>query len=278
MNDLELAISATLRADAQEAAMSTDTSHEYELLEGRMDDLDRRHRRRLWVGGIAAAAAVVLVVVGVRAIGVGVDGATPPAGPGPSSSPTPRFTSTAFTPATSLVVPEWIRQSHAITSGGHPGELTWRACWDSCPGVEPSTMLFLGIESVRTGRGSSEYTAVTSAQQVVDRLAEMQRLGEISLSDRTQVVVDGHPGTMFSAQEKATITDGFACESVLGTSCFDLNAGDWDRLVVLDYNSRVIVIVASTAANNPERPKIQAQFEQMLPTVRFGPVPSPGTS
>jgi len=276
MNDLELAITATLRADAQEAAMSTDTSHEYELLEGRMDDLDRRHRRRVWVGAVAAAAAIVLVAVGVRALGPG--GTPQPAGPGPSASPVPRFTSTAFTPVTSLVVPEWIRGSASVNSIGRAGELTWRACWEGCPGVDASTMLFLGVQSVRTGRGSSEYTVVTSAQQFVDRLAEMQRLEEISLSDRTQVVVDGHPGTMFSVQEKATITDGFACESALGTSCFDLNAGDWDRLVVLDYNSRVIVIAASTAANNPELPKIQAQFEQMLPTVRFGPVPSPGTS
>jgi hypothetical protein len=31
-------------------------------------------------------------------------------------------------------------------------------------------------------------------------------------------------------------------------------------------------------ATNPERPAIQEQFEQMLPTVKFGPVPSPGTS
>jgi len=276
MNDLELAISATLRADAQEAAMSTDTSHEYEVLEGRMDDLDRIRRRRMWIGAVAAAAALILGAAGIRMLGVG--GTAPPAGPGPSASPAPRFTSTAFTPVTSLVVPEWIRQSTSVNSIGRSGELTWRACWENCPGVQPTTMIFLGVQSVRTGRGSSEYTTVTSAHQFLDRLAEMQRLEEIAMSDRTQVVVDGHPGTMVSVQEKATITDGFGCESALGTSCFDVNAGDWDRLVVLDYNSRVIVIAASTAANNPELPKIQSQFEQMLPTVRFGLVPSPGAS
>jgi len=274
MNDLELAITATLRADAQEAAMSTDTSHEYDVLEGRMDELDSRRRRRQWVGGAAAAAAVVLVVAAVRAVGIG--GTTVPAAPSPS--PAHRYTSSTFVPTVSLVLPPWIVDSRSLLNGATEGELTWRACWDSCPGVEPSTMLFLGVQSIRTGRGSSEYTTVTTAQQFIDRLEEMQRLEEISLSDRTQVVVGGHPGTMFSVQEKSTITDGFACESALGTSCFDLNAGDWDRLVVLDYNSRVIVIAASTAATNPELPTIQAQFEQMLPTVRFGPVPSPGTS
>ena len=276
MNDLELAITATLRADAREAAMSTDTSHEYELLEGRMDDLDHQRRRRMWVGGVAAAAAIVLLAVGARALGAG--GTVQPAGPGPSATPAPRFTSSSFAPVTSLVLPEWIVSSDALNVGGSPGELTWRACWENCPGVDPSTMLFLGVESVRTGRGSSEYTAVTSAQQFLDRLAEMQRLDEISLSDRTQVVVDGHPGTLLTVQEKSTITDGFACESVLGTECFDLNAGDWDRLVVLDYDSQILVIAASTVATNPELPRIRSQFEQMLPTVRFGPAAASATS
>ena len=276
MNDLELAITATLRADAQEAAMSTDTSHEYELLEGRLDDVDHRRRRRMWVGGVAAAAAIVLLAVGARALGAGAT--VQPAGPGPSATPAPRFTSSSFAPVTSLVLPEWIVSSDALNSVGNSGELTWRACWENCTGGQPSTMLFLGVQSFRTGRGSSEYTAVTSSQQFLDRLAEMQQFGQISLSDRSQVVVDGHPGTILSVQEKATITDGFACESALGTSCFDLNAHDWDRLVVLDYNSRVLVIAASTAADNPELPKIQSQFEQMLPTIRFGLLPSPGTS
>jgi hypothetical protein len=274
MNDLELAITATLRADAQEAAMSTDTSHEYEVLEGRLDDLDHRRRRRQWVGSIGAAAAVVLVVAGIRTLGVGR--ATVPAGP--SSSPAPRYISTSFVPPVSFAIPAWIRDSPSLRSGGNESELIWRACWESCPGVDPSTMLFLDIKSVRLGRASSDFAPVASAQQLLDRLAEMQRLEEVALSDRTQVVVDGHPGTMLTVEEKSKITDGFACETAVGTSCFDLNGGDWDRIVVLDYQGQVLMLAASTVATNPERPAIQEQFEQMLPTVKFGPVPSPGTS
>ena len=45
MNDLELAITATLRADAQEAAMSTDTTRESQKLQVRLDDADRTRRR-----------------------------------------------------------------------------------------------------------------------------------------------------------------------------------------------------------------------------------------
>lgn len=273
MNDLELAITASLRVDAEEASMKTDTNQEYEVLEGRLDEVDRHRRRRVWAGVTAAAAAVVLIALAVRALG-----GTPaphPAGP----TPAPRFTSTEFSPTTSLVLPAWIQDSPSVRSGGNDGEVTWRSCWDgTCPGVEPSGLLVFTVGSARTGRASPDFVPIRSAADLLARFDEMQRLGEVTLSDRTPVVVDGHAGTMLSIEERATITDAFACEAAIGTRCWDLNTGDWDRIVVLDRGSQVLVLAASTSSTNPERASIQQQFEHMLPSVRFGSAPSPTSS
>ena len=276
MNDFESRLATALRDEAEEFSMNVDMDKATNELDVRLDQSDRSSRRWSVVVAIAATVAVV-IGVGVLLGALRARGTDPgPASPTPT--PLPRFTSSEFAPPTSLVLPEWIRQSHTVTSGDLPAELWWRACWENCPGVAPSTMLFVSIASVRTGTPSAEFAPIASAQQFLDRLDAIQRLGEVAVSDRSQVLVDGHPGTMLTVQEKATITDGFACETDLGLACWDLNAGDWDRLVVLDYNSRVLVLVGSTASTSPQLPEIQSQFEQMLPTVRFGTAPSPTTS
>jgi hypothetical protein len=273
MTDLEVAISASLQAQAQGAAMTTDSQHEQEILESRLNDIDRRTRtRRIVWGTIAAAAAAVVVAIGARTLSATT-------APPPASSPAPRYTSTSFVPTVSFELPQWIRDSASIRSGGTGAELFWRACWDdSCPGVDPSTLLFLDIRSVRLGRASTDVAPITSAQQLLDRLDEMQRLEEVDLSERAPVSVDGHPGTLLTVREKATITDGFACESADGAGCFGLNAGDWDRIVILDYGSQVLLIGASTVATNPELPLIGTQFDQMLTTLRFTKAASPSPS
>ena len=91
MNELEYAITATLRADAQEAAMATNTPAQQEILESRLDTVDQRSRRQraVWAT-VAAVAAVVLVAVGARTFFSG--GTT-----GQAVAPTkPLFASTDF--------------------------------------------------------------------------------------------------------------------------------------------------------------------------------------
>jgi hypothetical protein len=276
MNDFESRLITALREEAEEFSMNVDMDEAANEFDVRLDESDKSRRR--W-SVVVAIAATAVVVIGVGVLLGGLRARGTDQGPaGPTPSPQPRFTSSEFAPETSLTLPEWVRQSHTVWTGDQPDELWWRACWENCPGVAPSTMLVVSVASVRTGTPSTAFAPITSAQQFLDRLDAMQRLGEVALSDRSQVLVDGHPGTLLTMQEKATITGGIACETDLGLACWDLNAGDWDRLVVLNYNSRVLLLVASTASTSPQLPEIQSQFEQMLPTVRFGPTPSPGTS
>jgi hypothetical protein len=61
MNQFEATLSAALRTEAQEAAMSTETPQQYEVLSNRLDEVDAQRRRsRRGVLLIVAAAAVVV--------------------------------------------------------------------------------------------------------------------------------------------------------------------------------------------------------------------------
>jgi hypothetical protein len=69
MNQFEATLSAALRTEAQEAAMSTGTPQQYEVLSDRLDEIDagRRRSRRtvlLIAAATAAVAAVAAVTVG----------------------------------------------------------------------------------------------------------------------------------------------------------------------------------------------------------------------
>lgn len=84
MNDLDRAIVATLRAEAREAEMRTDTPLQYEELSSRLDDVDRSRTRTRW---LAAAAAVAAVGLGAWLLsGFGHVTSAPPVTPGPATS------------------------------------------------------------------------------------------------------------------------------------------------------------------------------------------------
>ena len=60
MNAFESTIVAALRDEAQEIAMSADLNEGRDILESRLDDVDRGRRRRQIVGGLTVAAAADL--------------------------------------------------------------------------------------------------------------------------------------------------------------------------------------------------------------------------
>jgi hypothetical protein len=65
MNQFEATLSAALRTEAQEAAMSTGTPQQYEVLSSRLDEVDierRRSRRTVLLVGAAAALVVAAAV------------------------------------------------------------------------------------------------------------------------------------------------------------------------------------------------------------------------
>ena len=106
MNEFEHAVVATLRADAQEAAMSTDTAREAEVLHDRLDRIDHGTRvRRTWVGVVALAAAAA-VAFAALALWPHLNRSAEPAAPSPSSSTS--YTSAFFVDPFTATLPAWV--------------------------------------------------------------------------------------------------------------------------------------------------------------------------
>lgn len=84
MTEYESAVVATLQAEAQEAAMLTDTPEQYELLTNTLDDVDRSRSRWRVAGGTVAVAVVVLVIAFTTFDGA--NSAIPPATTVPTAS------------------------------------------------------------------------------------------------------------------------------------------------------------------------------------------------
>lgn len=93
MNDTHERLARALRAEAREAALSTDTPKQYDVLTSRLDDVDRSRTRTRW---LVAAAAAVLVGGGLWAFSsIGSTQSLPPA----ASTPTPTASASALDPA-----------------------------------------------------------------------------------------------------------------------------------------------------------------------------------
>ena len=277
MNDLELAITATLRADAQEAAMSTDTSHEYQLLEGRMDDLDARRRRRVWVVAVAAAAAAVLVVFGLRALSP-VSDAHPVA---PTPPPVARYSTVQLVPTTSFTIPAAIKGAKSILSTESTSAAVWQtgACSDNTCDSTSANLVLVNFTAAKMPKiaGYEDPVAIRSGADYLKYLRRLETAGYISITESAPVVVGGLSGTVISMTENEQSPEGMGCSGA-PLSCLGLDKTWIDRAVVLDYPGSALTLWMSAPQSNPDFPTLRRQFEQMLPTVRFGPVPSPGTS
>jgi len=275
MNELETAITATLQAEAEGAAMTTDTTHEHEILNDRLDDVDRHRRRITWVGAIAAAAAIVLVIVGVRTLGT--SHIPEPVSPSPSS--VPRHVTTAFRPTVSLVVPAWVRDSTSVISTENDREAKWSVCDGGCGKGPSSVLAVILVASVLDPRSPTGYSAANQPEKFLASLQRSEAAGSLAITDRSTTTVGGFPAIVLTIDERRNVSNGFGCEIAPDQRCYDLSS-DWDRLAVVDYHGSTLVLAASTnrSATDAVKADIAAQFDQMLTTVRFDPKPSPSAS
>ena len=265
MTELETAIVATLRAEAEGAAMTTDTTHEHDILENRLDHVDQRRRRVTWLGAVAAAVTIVLVVVGARAF---TSSRTPePVAPSPSAS-APRHVTTAFRPTVSMVLPPWVATGKAVISRETDREAIWSVCDGDCGKAPASVLGVVAIASVLDPSAPTGFSTVTKPEQLLASLDRAAAAGSLAILERTTTTVDGFPATVMSLDELRSVPNGFGCELVNGQACFDLLA-DWDRIAVIDYGGATVVVVASMPRTAPSATKadIASQFDQMLTTL-----------
>jgi hypothetical protein len=265
MTTLESAIAATLRAEAEEAAMTTDTPTEFEVLSSRLDDLDasQRRRRRTWL--VAAAAAVVLAVVAavvLRPTSAPVAPAQPDAGSGIV------FRSLVFDRPFSLRLPAW----YAEVGREATQESEQRVTFNRCPGDPVCIGLDVYAFTPTTAPGGGATRPGMMA--AYDSLAAS---GALRLTDRLDREVGGLAATTFSVIVTRTVEDGLGCFD--NGSCEGFYERDEARYAVVETPDGLVVVGMRTFADNPYADEWLAQFDQVLDGMRFGadrePAPSP---
>jgi hypothetical protein len=266
MNELESAIVATLQADAQEAAMSTNTPEQQEILDSRLDTLDRRtHSRRLVWGSVAAAAAVVLVVAGVRAVG------GPGSGEGTVVSPVrPLFSSTSFgVPFTVQTLPSWLTTQ---TLSPTAEALEW-VTWNRCPQDVQNECIGLSFNRYGSVQLPTSRKAVTFTSYLA-YLDQLGSSGKVEISSRTETRVDGRRAVVYDITATLDILDGVGCHALGQEKCDDFYADVPGRYAVIDTDGldptgAVLNVWTRAGGVGPAEVGWKEQFDQMLTTLRF---------
>jgi hypothetical protein len=267
MNPFESTLVSALHDEATEIAMSADLNESREILDHRLDHVDRGRRRWQVAGGLVAAAAAVAAIA---FFAVGRPAAAPqPTDPSPSASALTGgpHTSVAFVPTVSWNPPGWTT-TQSIQTSERTDHATWETsgeCGQRCAGA--------GFVNVRTVK---EYPSgqVISVQKSADYLAYLRTLeaaGILTLSKARAASVGGLSGTAFTSVERLSREDVFGCAGDDGVSdCYGTDAGWTTTVVVLDNRGQTMVVVAGTPTDNPDRALYEAQFQAALDTVRFG--------
>jgi hypothetical protein len=271
MTELETALVAALHAEAQEAAMTTDTPHEQQILESRLDELDRRTRTRrvVWTV-VAVAAAVAVVAVGARAL------VKPPQAAAPAAPP-PLFSSSGFgLPFTVESLPSWLTTQSLTPTSESPEWVTWNRCPDN--GSECIGLSFNRYSSVDRDRR----TAVSYVDYVV-YLDQLRRAGKVTIDGRRDTRVDGLPAVVLDVTARSDIAGGVGCHQLAFTECDDFYADVPGRYAVvdtsgLDPSGAVFVVWTRAGAVGAPEQGWQQQFDQMLTTLRFTRAASPSPS
>jgi hypothetical protein len=271
MNKLETAITATLRAQAQGAAMSTDTPQEQEILQSRLDTIDKqaRTRRVIW-GTVAAVAAAVLVVAGARAFfgSSNQDG----------NVVAPRkalFSSTEFgVPFTVDSLPSWLT-TQTLTPTSESAE--W-VTWNRCP---------RDVDNECIGLSFNRYTSVNrdarTAVGFLQYIAYFEGLGssgKVTIQSRKDTQVDGLPAVVYDITTKTELSGGVGCHQLVFDECDDFFVDVPGRYAVvdtgrLDPSGAVFVVWTRAGGVGPAEAGWQEQFDQMLTTLKFSGAASP---
>ena len=259
MNEFERAVVATLRADAQEAAMNTDTFSEAETLDDRLDRIDHDSRvRRTVVGVVAIAAAAVLAIAAV-ALWPNLNRNAQPTTPAPA--PSASYTSAFFVDPFTATLPAWLddgrtRQVYRSSSYQY---------WNHC-----ATDADCGDLSVSWVSGVATASSVVSvdAPGLVDHLTALGTAGRIRITSTSSTTVGGRPATDLRVQTIRDIPGALGCGSV---ACQDITGASLARYVVVDMGpgAAPVLVWADAPQTNVRASTWMSQLDTFLHTLRF---------
>lgn len=288
MTELEYAITATLRAESQEAAVTTDTASESQKLDARLDAVDRTHRHRTWTLVAVAAAAVVVAVVGVRALGGSSSGEViapvPQVGKSYSTSSfivpftvtLPAWTNGILAPATEETDRHVVWEQSDCTKGGGPV---------LCPDGSDARLRFVTPVNLYRPQDGPVSSPVPDYTGYVAYLRALGPTGDASVSEVSATKVDGRPATVLTITPRAALYGALGCEAPFDAAkdCWGIVDDDkthvFLRLAVIDVGGTTPLLTWTRVnRSNPQSPRLMAEFDTMLTTLRLTGVPKPSAS
>jgi hypothetical protein len=257
MNPFESTLVSALRDEAQEMAMSTDLNEGRDVLDNRLDDVDRGRRRWHVAGGLAAAAAAIGVIA---FLAVGRPTAAPPANPTPTpSSLSNHYSSSQFALPFAMDLPAWITDNPGTRRNDTPAYTIWVHCPDdsNCVGLTVTRYTNLPDKSGFAGSPMSSYTSYLAY------LEDLANGGSIAITGKSETTIDGLPATSFTIEAGGDAPKGaMGCSS--GGECDDfLGSGHY---VVVDLGEGAPLSIWSRTGN---RPDWVAQMDAVLPSFRL---------
>jgi len=259
MNELEHAVIATLRADAQEAAMSTDTFREAETLDDRLDRIDHVTRVRRTVVGVVAIAAAAAVAVAAVALWPNLNRNAAPAttSPRPSAS----YTSSFFVDPFTATLPGWLLEGTAPRVYQSSSYQFWNHC---------ATDAECGALSVSWVSGVTSASSVVAVdkQGLVGHLTALGASGKIRITSSAPMTVDGHAATDLRVQTIDDLNGALGCGSV---ACQDISGGSLARYVVIDMGpgAAPVLVWADAPTSNARATDWMGQLDTFLRSLRF---------
>lgn len=267
MNLFESTLVTALRDEARETAMNTDLNEGRDILESRLDDVDRGRRRWMVAGGALAATAAVAAIA---YLAVGRPVAAPePADPTPIPSPTASetFRSSEFAFPFTARPPLWVAEALDEPTSENLRHVTWNRCeGDVCIGL---TFLSLSVLDP-FGLEERTDTAMPGYDAYLGYLDSLVASSKATISDRIDRTIDGRPATVMTVMPLSDVPDGVGCEAGDGTTddCWDFLEGVATRMAVVDVgSSNPLVILTRTPPSNPDAAAWIAQFDPMLDSV-----------
>jgi hypothetical protein len=261
MNPIQAQLRDVLRAEAREAAMSTQTQHEFEVLTSRLEALDRRSRTQRII--LAAVAAVAALLAGAALVSFLRAPQVAPVVP-----PEPDFTSTSFGVPFSVDLPAWTDQLSSTTSptSEAPGWVTWNRCPDpetECIGLSFNRYSTVNRDGVRTPVTVSSY---------YDYLKSLAADDQIDITGEQPATVDGRPAIVLTITGKEDLPNGLGCHR--DGSCDQFFPGVPGRYAIvdtqgLDPQGAVLVLWTRSGAVAAAESTWLDDFDKTLASFRF---------
>lgn len=271
MSNVETMIAATLRADADDAARSTDPAAQARMLDVRLDAAVRRRTLRRWAVGVGAAAAVAAgVALAAVLVGRPVTDAIPV---GPTPSPSTWEGGADILGGPQLAVPGWAAGQQPLVAPRRFVRWEQSSCTTNCVAGQDQKLALLAPYTVLEGSGLSGAPVTPIAW--AEHLDLLRSNPAVTMTDWTQErTANAGVANVTVITTTADLPAAMGCEQLadVENGCRALVRGTRNVVAVVDAGQAPLVVWLS-ALSSTDPAAQDAEMTQVLASLQLTGVP-----